>query len=173
MRVGGVVPSWIVALETRESAARSRAKGLREQIGGLSESLSQVEIELSRLQITRETMGEVLSAPAASPAEVPEVFETLGPVPVAGLMRAAALLVAAEAGGDQAVTSPAYRQIAAVFAERTGAKRCKDVLSAIGVPEATDSQRESMRSKLKRLVARGVLVEAEPGLFELSAAGVR
>jgi hypothetical protein len=45
MRVGGVVPSWIVALETRESAARSRAEGLREQIGGLSESLSQVEIE--------------------------------------------------------------------------------------------------------------------------------
>lgn len=173
MRVGGVVPSWIVALETRESAARSRAEGLREQIGGLSESLSQVEIELSRLQITRETMNEVLSAPADSSAEVPEVSESLGPVPVAGLMQAAALLVAAEAGGDQAVTSPAYRQIAAVFAEQSGAKRCKDVLAAIGVPEATDSQRESMRSKLKRLVARGVLVEAEPGLFELSAAGVR
>jgi hypothetical protein len=46
-------------------------------------------------------------------------------------------------------------------------------LAAIGVAEATDSQRESMRSKLKRLVARGVLVEAEPGLFELSTAGVR
>jgi hypothetical protein len=165
MRVGGVVPSWIVALETRESAARSRAEGLREQIGGLSESLSQVEIELSRLQITRETMSEVLS--------VPEVYESLGPVPVAGLVQAAALLVAAEAGGDQAVMSPAYRQIAVVFAEQTGAKRCKDVLAAIGVPEATDSQRESMRSKLKRLVARGILVEAEPGLFELSAAGVR
>ncbi|MDT0470453.1 hypothetical protein RM764_47465, partial [Streptomyces sp. DSM 41699] len=115
-----------------------------------------------------ETMNEVLSAPADSSAEVPEVSETLGPVPVAGLMQAAALLVAAEAGGDQAVTSPAYRQIAAVFAEQSGAKRCKAVLAAIGVPEATDSQGESMRSKLKRLVARGVLVEAEPGLFELS-----
>jgi hypothetical protein len=60
-----------------------------------------------------------------------------------------------------------------VFAEQTGAKRCKDVLAAIGVPEASASQRESMRSKLKRLVEGGVLVEAEPGLFELSAAGVR
>ena len=167
------MPSWIVALEARENRARSRAEGLREQIGGLSEALSQVEIELSRLQITRETMSEVLSGPAAASAEVPEVFETLGAVPVAGLMQAAALLVAADVGGDRAVTSPAYRQIAAVFAEQTGAKRCKDVLSAIGVAEATDSQRESMRSKLKRLVARGVLVEASPGLFELSAAGVR
>jgi hypothetical protein len=118
-------------------------------------------------------MSEVLSAPAALPVQVPEVLETLGPVPVAGLMQAAALLVAAEAGGDQAVMSPAYRQIAAVFAERSGAKRCRDVVAAIGVLEATDSQRESMRSKLKRLVARGVLIEAEPGLFELSAAGVR
>jgi hypothetical protein len=168
-----VVPSWIAALETRENGARSRAEGLRERIGGLSEELSQVECELSRLRITRETMNEVLSAPSASSARVPEVFESLGPVPVAGLMQAAALLVAAEAGGDQAVTSPAYREIAAVFAERTGAKRCKDVLSAIGVAEPTDSQRESMRSKLKRLVARGVLVEAEPGLFELAQAGVR
>jgi hypothetical protein len=173
MRVGGVVPSWIVALEARESAARLRAEGLREQIGGLAEALSQVEIELSRLQITRETMSEVLSAPAASSAEVPEVFEALGPVPVAGLMQAAALLVEASAGGDATVTSPVYRQIAAVFAEQTGAKRCKDVLAAIGVPEASASQRESMRSKLKRLVEGGVLVEAEPGLFELSAAGVR
>lgn len=171
--MGGVVPSWIAALEVRESGARSRAEGLREQIGGLSEALAQVECELSRLQITRETMNEVLSAPAGASAEVPEVFETLGPVPVAGLMQAAALLVAAEAGGDQAVTSPAYRQIAAVFAEQTGAKRCKDVLAAIGVPEATASQRESMRSKLKRLVERGVLVEAEPGLFTLAEAGVR
>ncbi|MFF3159431.1 hypothetical protein [Streptomyces sp. NPDC057910] len=169
------MPSWIAALEAREDGARLRAEGLREQTGGLSEALAQVECELSRLQITRETMNEVLSAPAASSAEVPEVFEPLvpAPVPVAGLMQAAALLVAAEAGGDQAVTSPAYRQIAAVFAEQTGAKRCKDVLAAIGVPEATASQRESMRSKLKRLVERGVLVEAEPGLFTLAEAGVR
>jgi hypothetical protein len=71
------------------------------------------------------------------------------------------------------VASPAYRQIAAVFAGAAGAMRCKDVLAAIGVPQATASQRESMRSKLKRLVERGVLVEAEPGLFELSAGGVR
>jgi hypothetical protein len=46
-------------------------------------------------------------------------------------------------------------------------------LAAIGVPETTDSQRESMRSKLKRLVARGVLVEDEPGLFTPAEAGVR
>ena len=48
--------------------------------------MSAVESELSRLQIMRETMSEVMSAPAASPREVPEVLESLGPVPVADLI---------------------------------------------------------------------------------------
>jgi hypothetical protein len=91
---------------------------------------------------------------------------------VAGLVRAAALLVTAEAGGDETVTSPAYRRIAAVFAEAGGPLRCKEVCAALG-EEATASRVETVRSKLKRLSVRGVLIESAPGLFALAGSGDR
>ena len=147
------------ALEAREAAARGRAEELRGQ-------LAAAESEVSRLVVTRETVAEVLAAPSGA---LPPGVE---PVPVAGLVRAAALLVAAEAGGDQAVTSPAYRRIAAVFADTAGPLRCREVCTALG-EEATASRVETMRQKLKRLTERGVLVEPEPGLFALAATGAR
>lgn len=170
LRVGGVVPSWIVALETRVDAARSRAEGLREEISELTEALSQVEIELSRLQITRETMEDVLAAPVSAAAAAVGVVEG---VPVAGLARAASLLVAAEQRGDVTVTSPAYRQVVAVFAEEGGARRCKDVLAVLGTKEPSASQVETMRSKLNRLAERGVLERTGPGLFALAGSDSR
>ncbi|WP_030980824.1 hypothetical protein [Streptomyces sp. NRRL S-1824] len=147
------------ALQTREAAARGRVEELREQ-------LTAAESEVSRLVITRQTVEEVLAAPSGA---LPPGVE---PVPVAGLSRAAALLVAAETGGDATVTSPAYRRIAAVFAERSGPLRCKEVCAGLG-EEATASRVESMRSKLKRLVERGVLLETEPGLFTLAGTDAR
>ncbi len=147
------------ALEAREAAARGRAEELRGQ-------LAAAESEVSRLVVTRETVAEVLAAPSGA---LPPGVE---PVPVAGLVRAAALLVAAEAGGDQAVTSPAYRRIAAVFADTAGPLRCREVCTALG-EEATASRVETMRQKLKRLTERGVLAEPEPGLFALAATGAR
>jgi hypothetical protein len=87
------------ALEAREAAARGRGEEPRGQ-------LEAAESEVSRLVITRQTVEEVLAAPSGA---LPPGVE---PGPVAGLARAAALLVAAEAGGDATVTSPAYRRIA-------------------------------------------------------------
>lgn len=153
------MPSLMEALQTREAAARGRVEELREQ-------LEAAESEVSRLVITRQTVEEVLAAPSGA---LPPGVE---PVPVVGLARAAALLVAAEAGGDATVTSPAYRRIAAVFAGTDGPLRCKEVCAALG-EEATASRVETMRSKLKRLAERGVLLETEPGLFTLAAAGAR
>lgn len=153
------MPSLMEALETGEAAARGRVEELREQ-------LAAAESEVSRLVITRQTVEEVLAAPSGA------LEPGVTPVPVAGLVRAAGLLVAAEEGGDAAVASSAYRRIAAVFAEATGPLRCKEVCAALG-EEATASRVETMRSKLKRLVERGVLLETEPGLFTLAAAGAR
>ena len=157
------MPSLVEALAAREAAARGRVEELRGQ-------LEAAEAEVSRLVITRQTVDEVLAVLSAS---VPRVLEVLEPVPVAGLVQAAAVLVAAEAGGDVTVTSPAYRRIAAVFAGADGPLRCKDVLSVLGEAEVTASQVETMRSKLKRLAARSVLVEASPGLFALAGSGER
>ncbi len=162
------MPSWLAALESKESSARSRAAELREQIAGLSEALTLVESELSRLQITRETMAEVLADGPGPAVPVPDVESAA--VPLAELVP---VLLAAEASGDATVTSQAYRRILVVFAQAPGPLRCKDVCVGVGLGTAANHI-EGMRSKLKRLVERGILVEADSGLFALaSRAGAR
>lgn len=162
------MPSWLAALESKESAARSRAGELREQIAGLSEALTLVETGLSRLQITRETMTEVLADGPGPAAPVPDVESAVVP-----LTELVPVLLAAEASGDTTVTSQAYRRILVVFAQAPGPLRCKDVCVGVGLGTAANHI-EGMRSKLKRLVERGILLEAESGLFTLaSRAGAR
>jgi hypothetical protein len=102
----------LAALESKESAARSRAGELREQIAGLSESLTLVETELSRLQITRETMAEVLADRPGGAGPVADAESAVGP-----LTELVPVLLAAEASGDATVTSEAYRQILVVLAD--------------------------------------------------------
>ncbi|MGN9907766.1 hypothetical protein ACTMTJ_09450 [Phytohabitans sp. LJ34] len=69
---------------------------------------------------------------------------------------------------DVTVASPAYQQILAVFATTDlSGLRAKDICHALGIGTAAKDV-EGLRAKLKRLVARGVLTEAEAGLFTLA-----
>jgi hypothetical protein len=61
---------------------------------------------------------------------------------------------------------PTYQQILAAFTTSGSGLRAKDICHALGVA-ATANHTESLRAKLKRLVARGVLTEDQPGLFAL------
>jgi len=70
---------------------------------------------------------------------------------------------------DATAPSVAYPQILAVFTTATTAMRAKDVCLALGTG-VTTKDTEGIRAKLKRLVARRVLAETEPGLFTLSPA---
>jgi hypothetical protein len=63
--------------------------------------------------------------------------------------------------------NPAYQQILAVFTTAEHKLRAKDICHALGVG-TTANHTESLRAKLKRLVARGILTEDEPGLFALA-----
>lgn len=121
--------------------------------------MSQAEAELSRLQITRETVEQVLAdGPVATPdASVPVVS---GPVDVA------AALLAAESAGDVTVMSPDYQRIIALFATSGSAWRCKEVCVELGL-ESEARHVEGLRSKLKRLVEREILAETAPGLFKV------
>jgi hypothetical protein len=69
---------------------------------------------------------------------------------------------------DATVATVAYQQILAVFTTTTGPMRAKDVCLALGLGTAPKDA-EGLRAKLKRLVARHVLIETEPGLFALAA----
>lgn len=66
------------------------------------------------------------------------------------------------------MTAPAYRRILVAFAEAERPLRCKEVCTAVGLGTQANHV-EGMRSKLKRLVERRILVEAESGLFALAS----
>lgn len=66
------------------------------------------------------------------------------------------------------MAAPAYRRILVAFAEAEGPLRCKECAPAVGLGTQANHV-EGMRSKLKRLVERRILVEAESGLFALAS----
>ena len=55
---------------------------------------------------------------------------------------------------------PAYQQILTTLADAGRPMRARDLCQALDLPIL-----EGIRSKLKRLVSRGILIEPEPGLF--------
>jgi hypothetical protein len=74
---------------------------------------------------------------------------------------------AATAPADETIAAPAYQKILAVFATTTGTMRAKDVCLALGTG-VTAKDTEGLRAKLKRLVARQILTETQPGQFALA-----
>jgi mevalonate kinase len=138
------VPSLMEALEARRAEVLGQAERLREQIAGLSEELSRAEERLSRLQIARETVEEVLAAPSSPVPGTDAAGGGTGGVAVA--------LVKAEAELDVTVMSPEYREIIALFATSGAAMRCKEVCLHLGLG-SEPRHVEGMRSKLKRLVS--------------------
>lgn len=185
-------------LAAREAACRARVERLRAEIGELSARLAAEEERLSRLQITRETVEEVLAGP-----DLPEDIEFAQPVQSAGGETADD---AQNQGGDEAVrtalrapaaspvssgrsTAPAglvvpvwsrggradelpdvYRRVLEVLAEPSASGQG---LRAKDVSEALGMGSEprhveGLRSKLKRLVERGWLRQVEAGRFAVA-----
>jgi hypothetical protein len=87
------------------------------------------------------------------------------------------LALAAEDQPDPTVlthtpVTPAYPQIIEAFTHATGPLRAKEACRALGTD--TDARHvEGMRSKLKKLVARGILAEPEAGRFTLAGKPAR
>jgi hypothetical protein len=71
-------------------------------------------------------------------------------------------------GMTSADLPPVYRDIVGVIDDAPGPVRAKQIVPRIGLPTQT-SKIETTRSKMKRLVERGWLDEATPGLFTPSA----
>src|SRR5437667_11660056 len=76
--------SLIEELQRREAAARREADELRGEIAQLNERLAQAEERLSRLEITRETVAEILGGAGADQpvaGEAVEAVDAAGPAP--------------------------------------------------------------------------------------------
>jgi hypothetical protein len=164
--------SLIEELQRREAAARQEVDELRGEIARLNERLARAEEALSRLEITRETVAEILGGAGAERPEAGQVAKAAaGPVP-AGSRVAGGSPVGVRTvppwrpGLAQSVLPPSYQDLLEVLADAGRPLRAGRIAAAAGLSTGK-SQIEGLRSKLKRLAERGWLAEEAPGLFML------
>jgi len=140
--------SLIEELQRREAAARHEVDELRGEIARLNERLARAEERLSRLEITRETVAEILGGVGTDEATAGREVPPWRP------------------GLAQSVLPPSYRDLLEVLTDAGRPLRAGSIAAAAGL--STDkSTVEGLRSKLKRLAERGWLAEDGPGLFTL------
>jgi hypothetical protein len=161
--------SLLGRLEAREEATRVRVEELRAEMAALAERLAGEEELLSRLEITRQTVIEVLAGPdlpedggVAAGTGAASMVATVAAAP--SETAAATQVPAFSQDGDGQGLPVAYRDVWEVLVDAGGPLRAKQLSVALGL--GTEPRHvEGMRSKLKRLVRRGWLAEVEPGLF--------
>jgi hypothetical protein len=122
-------------IETRERELADHAVQSRARIEELTRQLGELDTESENLRITRKTL---LALPLPSPATGPDRPD----IP----------------------DHPAYQQILTALADAGRPMRARDLCQALDLP-ILPKNTEGIRSKLKRLVSRGILIEPEPGLF--------
>jgi hypothetical protein len=147
-------------LEERERAARQRVEVLQAE-------LREAEAALGRFVIAHEAVGQVPAEPSRGEDAVVTLLEERS-APVAGAVPGAVVPMWRE-GLDAGVLASDYRRIMAIVAELVEeAMDCRQLAVALGL-EPVPAKVEGVRSKAKRLAARGWLVEAVPGRFSVAA----
>jgi hypothetical protein len=154
-------------LQAREAAARQRVEELQVEAAELAVRLAKAREDLSRWEITRETVTQVLAELSAAEdvpkaRDAPESQEAPAPHGI-GVMAVPPW----REGLDAGVLPDVYRDIVEIVADARGALQAKQIVPRIGL-EATTAKIEGTRAKLKRLVERGWLAEDTPGRFSLA-----
>ncbi|MEU1552983.1 hypothetical protein ABZ517_09695 [Streptomyces scabiei] len=154
--------SLIEELHRREAAARDEAAGLQREIDVLNERLAKAEERLVRLEITRETVAEILGG---ADADHVEAAAATALVMTADASRVGVLTVPPwRPGIAVAVLPTTYQDLVEVLVDAGHPLRAGQVAAAAGL--STDKSKvEGLRAKLKRLVDRGWLTEDGPGRF--------
>jgi hypothetical protein len=129
-------------IDAREQALAREAGDVQARIDELTARLGELGQAISDLRVTRKTLISLAGQDDARPADEPA-----GPAPVLP-------------------DHPAYQQILTAFADLQRPLRARDLCLALDLP-ILPKNTESIRSKLKRLVSRGILTETQPGLFTL------
>lgn len=166
------MPSVVGLLEQHELAARRRVEGLREEADRIQAELAAAEKEWQEWAIARRRVGTVLTPDGGSIA-VDEVV----PGPVADSTSRQAAKARSQVpvwreGLAWSVLSVDYQRILGALADRDrlhqGPLTCQELAVLFGL-DAVPAKVEALRSKAKRLVARGWLAEQQPGRFTLAA----
>ena len=151
------VEAVLAYIEARMSEVAEHAGRLRDQIAELTSRLREFDTESENLQITRKTLL-TLPTPTPTPAPTPAPAPTPTPAP------APAPAPVDDPPRPEVPEHPAYQQILTVLADTGTPMRARDICEALDLP-ILPKNTEGIRSKLKRLVTRGILTEPEPGLF--------
>jgi DNA repair exonuclease SbcCD ATPase subunit len=123
-------------IDAREEALAREAEQTRAQIEELTARLRELDEAIDHLRITRKTLHSLADTDDAKPpTRLPALPD-----------------------------HPAYQQIMTAFADAGRPLRARDLCQALDLPIVSKNT-ENIRSKLKRLVTRGILIETEPGLF--------
>ncbi|WP_369265150.1 hypothetical protein [Streptomyces sp. R35] len=148
------MPSVLGMLEAREKKVREEVARLREEAERVQAALVAAEGALVRLAGARETVAEVLGEQAGQGGELSRSAVAGSTVPHRGENAVASAL------------APEYQQILRVLAapEAADGMRVKQILAGLGW-EATPARIEGVRSRVKRLAARGWATEVRPNVF--------
>ncbi|MGW6026572.1 hypothetical protein [Streptomyces sp. NPDC055214] len=169
------MPSVVGLLEQHELAARRRVDGLREEADRVQAELTAAEQEWQEWAIARRRVGAVL-APDGSDIAGQEAAHgpqdaDARPAPGPAAKPKSQVPVWRE-GLAWSVLSVDYQRILTALADRhrlhQGALTCQELTVMFGL-DAVPAKVEALRSKAKRLVARGWLAERQPGRFTLAA----
>jgi len=163
--------SLIEELQRREAAARQEADELRGEIARLNERLARAGERLPRLEITRETVAEILGAERPVAGRGAAAAAAAGPAPggsrgADGSPVGVVTVPPWRPGLAESVLPSSYRDLLEVLVDAGRPLRAGNIAAAAGL-STEKSKIEGLRSKLKRLAERGWLAEDGPGLFTL------
>ncbi|MEW1930030.1 hypothetical protein [Streptomyces sp. NPDC088360] len=126
----------------------------------MQEFLEQIEIREAAGRDLAERLRSQIAELTAQLAAAEQALERLK------ITRETILDIAPDLPGGLAPLPSPYRQILALFENAADGLHPKDVCLALDT--GTEPRHvEGTRAKLKRLVNRGILIEPEPGLFQL------
>jgi hypothetical protein len=168
------MPSVVGLLEQHELAARRRVDGLREEADRIQAELAAAEQEWQEWAIARRRVDTVL-APDGGNAAGTEVTEDPrdadAPPEPKDAARPKSRVPVWREGLAWSVLSVDYQRILTALADRNrlhqGPLTCQEMAAVFGM-DVVPAQVEALRSKAKRLVARGWLAERQPGRFTLA-----
>ncbi|MGO4417260.1 hypothetical protein AB4Z54_00395 [Streptomyces sp. MCAF7] len=168
------MPSVVGLLEQHELAARRRVDGLREEADRIQAELAAAEQEWQEWAIARRRVDAVLAPDGSTTADA-EVSEARRDADEQSAPRDAAKPKSQvpmwREGLDWSGLSVDYQRILNALADRgrlgQGPLTCQEMAALFGM-DVVPARVEALRSKAKRLVARGWLSEPAPGRFTLA-----
>ncbi|WP_329363292.1 hypothetical protein [Streptomyces sp. NBC_01483] len=170
------MPSVVGLLEQHELAARCRVDGLREEADRIQAELAVAELEWQEWVIARRRVDAVLAPDCGSTADtedVPDPRAAGGPSAPRDSAKPKSQVPVWREGLGWSVLSVDYQRILQALADRLrlgqGPLTCQEMAAVFGM-DVVPARVEALRSKAKRLVARGWLAEPAPGRFMLAKA---